>query len=230
MKKIIGIMVSLSVMAGAAFAKVNYMGDVQLHLGVGIDATNIKMPGSLLDPGVPAWTKGELKVPSIAFDIDVASWNLFGLNDMLGVGFMIGVGGGFGGSSEVKRSMSGLTETLDVDESAFSFRGLIGPAVGINIGEIVRVNVALGLSFGVMNLVLKDNNDESLTVGGVGFGAEAQAKLFPNKRFSPVAGYRFAFIGSDKVTLKSDTVEIDVDVDSAMHFNNEIYVGAAFNF
>lgn len=216
MKKIIGIMVSLGVMAGAAFAKVNYMGDVQLHLGVGIDATNIKITDDM-----------EQKAASAAFDIDVASWNLFGLNDMLGVGFMVGLGGGFGGCTKTTAESGGFSyEDTDPNTSAFSFRGLVGPAVGINVGDIVRVNVALGLSFGVMNLVFKDNNDMSLTVGGVGFGAEAQAKLFPNKRFSPVAGYRFAFIGSDKVTVDGD----DNDVDSAKYFNNEIYVGAAFNF
>lgn len=223
MKKIIGIMVSLSVMAGAAFAKVNYMGDVQLHLGVGIDATNIE----ILVEGANA----KLKYSSAAFDIDVASWNLFGLNDMLGVGFMVGLGGGFGGCTKTTAESEGFSyEDTDPNISAFSFRGLVGPAVGINVGEIVRVNVALGLSFGVMNLVLKDNNDESWTVGGVGFGAEAQAKFFPKKRFSPVAGYRFSFIGSDKYTVKDGSDEEDIDVDSAMHFNNEIYVGAAFNF
>lgn len=220
MKKIIGIMVSLSVMAGAAFAKVNYMGDVQLHLGVGIDATNIKITDDM-----------EQKAASAAFDIDVASWNLFGLNDMLGVGFMVGLGGGFGGCTKTSMDDGRFSyEDTDPNTSAFSFRGLVGPAVGINVGEIVRVNVALGLSFGVVSLVNKDDSDFADTMGGVGFGAEAQAKLFPKKRFSPVAGYRFAFIGSDKYTYKHGSDEVDIDVDSAMHFNNEIYVGAAFNF
>lgn len=225
MKKIIGIMVSLSVMAGAAFAKVNYMGDVQLHLGVGLDATNVKQSMSGADI--------EMKASSAAFDIDVASWNLFGLNDMLGVGFMVGLGGGFGAvtNQEVTVSFMGQEQTVDSDSdmNAFSFRGLVGPAVGINVGDIVRVNVALGLSFGVISFVDKDD-DYSTTMGGVGFGAEAQAKLFPKKRFSPVAGYRFAFIGSDKYTSKDGSDEEDIDADPAMHFNNEIYVGAAFNF
>lgn len=218
-------MVSLSVMAGAAFAKVNYMGDVQLHLGVGIDATNIKQSEGGMDI--------EVKESSAAFDIDAASWNLFGLNDMLGVGFMVGLGGGFGAATnqKVTASFGGHEETEEGDPemNAFSFRGLVGPAVGINVGDIVRVNVALGLSFGVISFVDKDD-DYSTTMGGVGFGAEAQAKLFPTKRFSPVAGYRFSFIGSDKYTVKDGSDEEDIDVDSAMHFNNEIYVGAAFNF
>lgn len=216
-------MVSLSVMAGAAFAKVNYMGDVQLHLGGGIDATNIKQSEGRVDV--------EVKNSSAAFDIDVASWNLFGLNDMLGVGFMVGLGGGFGGCTKTTVEGEGFSyEDTDPNISAFSFRGLVGPAVGINVGDIVRVNVALGLSFGVVSLVNKDDSDFADTMGGVGFGAEAQAKLFPNKRFSPVAGYRFAFIGSDKYTSKNGSDEVDIDADSVMHFNNEIYVGAAFNF
>lgn len=217
MKKIIGILVSLSVLAGAAFAKVNYIGDVQLHLGVGIDSTNIE-------------DVSEIKFSSVVFDIDAASWNLFGLNDMFSVGFMAGLGGGFGGCTEV--TVEG--RELDMDRNAFSFRGLVGPAAGIDIGDIVRVNVACGLSFGVISFVDPDDSDDSMTMGGVGFGLEAQAKLFPAKRFSPVAGYRFSFIGSDKYTSKyTDDIgshEKDVEVDSIMHYNNEIYIGASFNF
>ena len=42
MKKLLAVLISLSVMAGSAFARGTYNGDVQLHIGTGADSLTSK--------------------------------------------------------------------------------------------------------------------------------------------------------------------------------------------
>lgn len=101
-------------MAGSAFARGMYNGDVQLHLGTGMDSFTSE---SLSD--------ANFDVKSNTFDFDVASWHLFSLNDLFSVGFMVDFNGGVGATKDV--TYSGLTFKSDL---ALHFNGLIGPAVG----------------------------------------------------------------------------------------------------
>ena len=91
MKKLLATLISLSVMAGSAFARGMYNGDVQLHLGTGMDSfTNEKISDSNMD------------YKSNTFDFDVASWHLFSLNDLFSVGFMVDFNGGVGATKDIR--------------------------------------------------------------------------------------------------------------------------------
>ena len=213
MKKLLAVLISLSVMAGSAFARGTYNGDVQLHIGTGADS--MKM------------TKGNASVDDIksnTFDFDIASWHLFSLNDLFGVGFMIDLNGGFGGTKESKN--------FGDSSVALHFNALIGPAVSFTFGNIASVNVAAGLAFGVPGFGYKAGNQNlAYSSAGIGFGAEVNGKFFPKSKVSPLAGFRFSTLGSKTYSFKVGDGDIKTqDVDSISIINTEFFVGVAFNF
>ena len=133
MKKLLATLISLSLMAGSAFARGMYNGDVQLHLGTGMDSfTNEKISDSNMD------------YKSNTFDFDVASWHLFSLNDLFSAGFMVDFNGGVGATKDITKSGVTLLES----DLALHFNGLIGPAVGFTFGNISALNISAGLAFG----------------------------------------------------------------------------------
>lgn len=214
MKKLLAALISLSVMAGSAFARGTYNGDVQLHIGTGADSMKMTKGSASLDD-----------IKSTTFDFDIASWHLFSLNDLFGVGFMIDLNGGFGETKESKQ--------LFADSSvALHFNGLIGPAVSFTFGNIASVNVAAGLAFGVPGFGYKAGNQNlSLSSAGIGFGAEVNGKFLPKSKVSPLAGFRFSTLGSKSYSSKVNDGDIEtVDVDSISIINTEFFAGVAFNF
>ena len=213
MKKLLAVLISLSVMAGSAFARGTYNGDVQLHIGTGADSMKVTMDGNSGDP-----------IKSNTFDFDIASWHLFSLNDLFGVGFMIDLNGGFGGTKESKN--------FGDSSVALHFNALIGPAVSFTFGNIASVNVAAGLAFGVPGFGYKVGNQNlALSSAGTGFGAEVNGKFFPKSKVSPLAGFRFSTLGSKTYSFKVGDGDIKTqDVDSVSIINTEFFVGVAFNF
>ena len=239
MKKVIGAVVSLFLMAGAAFARGAYDGDIQLHLGVGFDSA--KMEKKLADGGV-----GKNEGFSTTFDFDLATWHLFNFNDVFGLGFIVGFNGGVGGTTKMRASttvngteeMSSKVPSEDLGFAAH-FNGIIGPAVGIKLGNVVKFDIGLGLAYGfsVFSYQMttydgysKSTVTTSCLLGGVGFGAEVQAKFVPNSPVSPVIGYRFAYIPGKEVTVVSGGETTVTSFDVADYVSNEIYVGITFNW
>lgn len=210
MKKLLAVLISLSVMAGSAFARGTYNGDVQLHIGTGADS--MKMNGNSSDA-----------LKSNTFDFDIASWHLFSLNDLFGVGFMIDLNGGIGGTKDYYIYESSV---------ALHFNALIGPAASFTFGNIASVNVAAGLAFGVPGFGYKVvNQDLAYSSAGIGFGAEVNGKFFPKSKVSPLAGFRFSTLGSKTVSFKFGDADTEThDVDSVSIINTEFFVGVAFNF
>ena len=211
MKKLLAVLISLSVMAGSAFARGTYNGDVQLHIGTGADS--MKMNGNSSDA-----------LKSNTFDFDIASWHLFSLNDLFGVGFMIDLNGGIGGTKEINSILESSV--------ALHFNALIGPAASFTFGNIASVNVAAGLAFGVPGFGYKVvNQDLAYSSAGIGFGAEVNGKFFPKSKVSPLAGFRFSTLGSKTYSYKIGDGDVQTqDVDSVSIINTEFFVGVAFNF
>lgn len=212
MKKLLAALISLSVMAGSAFARGTYNGDVQLHIGTGADSMKVTNDGNSSDA-----------LESNTFDFDIASWHLFSLNDLFGVGFMIDLNGGFGGTKE---------SILGDSSVALHFNGLIGPAVSFTFENIASINVAAGLAFGVPGFGYKvGNQNQSLSSAGIGFGAEVNGKFLPKSKVSPLAGFRFSTLGSKSYSYKVNDGDIQTyDADSISIINTEFFVGVAFNF
>ena len=213
MKKLLAVLISLSVMAGSAFARGTYNGDVQLHIGTGADSMKFTVNGYSDD-----------SYKSNTFDFDIASWHLFSLNDLFGVGFMIDLNGGIGGTKEINSILESSV--------ALHFNALIGPAVSFTFGNIASVNVAAGLAFGVPGFGYKAGNQNlAYSSAGIGFGAEVNGKFFPKSKVSPLAGFRFSTLGSKTYSFKVGDGDIKTqDVDSISIINTEFFVGVAFNF
>ena len=216
MKKLLAVLISLSVMAGSAFARGTYNGDVQLHIGTGADSMKYTVNGYSDD-----------SYKSNTFDFDIASWHLFSLNDLFGVGFMIDLNGGIGGTKEMKDPYFTYESSV-----ALHFNALIGPAVSFTFGNIASVNVAAGLAFGVPGFGYKVGNQNlAISSAGIGFGAEVNGKFFPKSKVSPLAGFRFSTLGSKTYSYKIGDGDIQTqDVDSISIINTEFFVGVAFNF
>ena len=223
MKKLLAVLVSLSVIAGSAFARGTYNGDVQLHIGTGADSLTSK---SLSE--IPF----NNNIKSNTFDFDIASWHLFSLNDLFSVGFMVDFNGGIGGTKEITY----LGYTAFKSSLALHFNGLIGPAVGFTFGNISALNISAGLAFGgtVFEYTLPESSKTStrytsFSAGGVGFGTEINAKFFPKSKVSPLLGFKFAVLGANSFDAniggKSGTVEEKTTI-----YNTEYFVGVAFNF
>lgn len=213
MKKLLAVLISLSVMAGSAFARGTYNGDVQLHIGTGADSMKYTVNGYSDD-----------SYKSNTFDFDIASWHLFSLNDLFGVGFMIDLNGGIGGTKEINSILESSV--------ALHFNALIGPAASFTFGNIASVNVAAGLAFGVPGFGYKvGNQNRAISSAGIGFGAEVNGKFFPKSKVSPLAGFRFSTLGSKTYSYKIGDGDIQTqDVDSISIINTEFFVGVAFNF
>ena len=225
MKKLLATLISLSVMAGSAFARGMYNGDVQLHIGTGMDSfTNEKISDSNMD------------YKSNTFDFDVASWHLFSLNDLFSVGFMVDFNGGVGATKDITTSGVTLLES----DLALHFNGLIGPAVGFTFGNISALNISAGLAFGATAFEYKmadelkqyqgaSTNYVSYSAGGVGFGAEINAKFFPKSKVSPLVGFKFSVLGTNEYEAniggKTGKVEEKLTI-----YNTEYFAGIAFNF
>ena len=223
MKKLLAVLVSLSVIAGSAFARGTYNGDVQLHIGTGADSLTSK---SLSE--IPF----NNNIKSNTFDFDIASWHLFSLNDLFSVGFMVDFNGGIGGTKEITY----LGYTAFKSSLALHFNGLIGPAVGFTFGNISALNISAGLAFGgtVFEYTLPESSKTStrytsFSAGGVGFGTEINAKFFPKSKVSPLLGFRFAVLGANSFDANiggnSGTVEEKTTI-----YNTEFFAGIAFNF
>lgn len=212
MKKLLAVLISLSVVAGSAFARGTYNGDIQLHIGTGADSMKMTKGSDSLDD-----------IKSNTFDFDIASWHLFSLNDLFGVGFMIDLNGGFGGTKDYYIYESSV---------ALHFNALIGPAASFTFGNIASVNVAAGLAFGVPGFGYKvGNQNRAISSAGIGFGAEVNGKFFPKSKVSPLAGFRFSTLGSKTYSYKIGDGDIQTqDVDSVSIINSEFFVGVAFNF
>ena len=217
MKKLLATLISLSVMAGSAFARGMYNGDVQLHIGTGMDSFYIE-------------NESTTDVKSNTFDFDVSSWHLFSLNDLFSVGFMVDFNGGVGATKDV--TYSGFTFKSDL---AFHFNGLIGPAVGFTFGNISALNISAGLAFGATGFGYKykipgaSTKYASYSAGGVGFGTEINAKFFPKSKVSPLVGFKFSVLGTNEIDFNNGSTTEKIEKKATI-YNTEYFAGIAFNF
>ena len=218
MKQLLATLISLSVMTGSAFARGMYNGDVQLHIGTGMNSLYEK-------------NESTTDVKSNTFDFDVASWHLFSLNDLFSVGFMVDFNGGVGATKDITDSGVTLIES----DLALHFNGLIGPAVGFTFGNISALNISAGLAFGATGFGYKykisgaPTKYKSFSAGGVGFGTEINAKFFPKSKVSPLVGFKFSVLGTNEYDANWGGTTTKFE-EKATIYNTEYFAGIAFNF
>ena len=236
MKKVLGLAISFCMLFGTVFAKGVYDGDIQLHLGLGLDSAK-----AVADFELGKYT---LEAGSTTVDFELSTWHLFDVNDLIGVGFNLGFSGGIGKTSKLEQKSEVLGESesskMPSDWLSFAghFNGLIGPAVGFTLNDVIKFDLAVGFAYGfdLYSYEYVEENGYSRSTGvdtfmifGAGFGFDVQAKFFPKSVVSPVLGYRLSSIFSSEV-ISSDLDSLSAYWDSVNYIANEIYLGVSFNW
>lgn len=237
MKKFMVALIASAVMCAGAFAGGKYHGDIQLHAGGSLGSINYRID-------VGSSNKQSIEMRTELINFDVATWHMWDINDFFSFGGMCNIYGGFGKFgdiylNDVKQTISNNTSY----EGPFYLGMLIGPAVGLKFGEVVKLNIALGLGTDYLNMMhstvtysnANKNRETYLYYSGVGFGTEIQAKFLPGKKVSPVVGYRFVFLAGDEAKgrvkigtsgWKSESQKLD----TSLTFYNTFYLGVSFNW
>ena len=245
MKKVLGLAISFCMLFGTVFAKGVYDGDIQLHLGLGLDSAKaVAEVPSDLEKSV----KCNLESGSTTVDFELSTWHLFDVNDLIGVGFNLGFSGGFGKTSKMGMTVEQNGETTPVDQLfpvefkpsiAGHFNGLIGPAVGFTLNDVIKFDLAVGFAYGfdlysyereIDTGYYRRTTSDTYMIFGAGFGCDVQAKFFPKSVVSPVLGYRLSSIFSSEVIISSNSDNSSGNWDSVNFIANEIYLGVSFNW
>ena len=222
MKKIISLILAATFFSGFAFAKI-YKGDIQLSMGGSAEEMKVK-------------DDFDMTAKSGMFEFDVQTWHLFGINDWFSVGFMGGFNTGIGLTTELKEDTLGKVDSDDLAVAAH-VNFLLGPAVGFDLGKVVRFNVTTGLDLGIINMYSRQQESDSseLTApycSSAGIVFQTQAKFLPKSRVSPIVSYRITNDFSKKLFIfdsKEDDHK-DYSVDSINVINNAFTVGISFNW
>lgn len=239
MKKVLGLAISFCMLFGTVFAKGVYDGDIQLHLGLGLDSAK-----AVASAYGRSFT---LESGSTTVDFELSTWHLFDVNDLIGVGFNLGFSGGFGKTSKMGIEQNGKTIPVDqlflvelTPSIAGHFNGLIGPAVGFTLNDVIKFDLAVGFAYGLdLYSYEYENYDpysrstgvDTYMIFGAGFGCDVQAKFFPKSVVSPVLGYRLSSIFSSEVISSNEMIELLSGYwNSVNYIANEIYLGVSFNW
>ena len=234
MKKVLGLAISFCMLFGTVFAKGVYDGDIQLHLGLGLDSAKAVAEVPYLEDSV----KYTMESGSTTVDFELSTWHLFDVNDLIGVGFNLGFSGGIGKTS--KMTLSSVPMPSDGLSFAGHFNGLIGPAVGFTLNDVIKFDLAVGLAYGfdlysyeyeIVTANSRSPTADTFMIFGAGFGCDVQAKFFPKSVVSPVLGYRLSSIFSSEVISLNEMIELLSGYwNSVNYIANEIYLGVSFNW
>lgn len=104
------------------------------------------------------------------FYIGASNCNLYNVNGTFSVGFAESLDGSIG------------------DYTSFALT--VGPAVGINVKDIVKFQISPGLATGVW-ILWGDDNHEAIYNSLVWFSLDCTAKFLPTKFVSPIVGLRY---------------------------------------
>ena len=113
------------------------------------------------------------------FYIGASNCNLYNVNDTFSIGFAESLGFITGGFMDI------------------SF--IVGPAVGINVKDIVKFQFSPGLAMGIWDF-WDDGDCYAFSDPFVWFSLDIAAKFLPSKFVSPVAGFRYKVYAVDLTT------------------------------
>lgn len=222
---------------GAAFALPKCNSDLQLQIGYRGQKTKFALEDERTD------YEGRAN----AFSLSVANWNLFPITDMFSFGFMDTFGGWWGkcGDTDVKYP-NGYSRTIDKDDagSARGFDFSFGPAIGVRPTDILELRFAAAFAAGYAHAEavdgIGDNNYcASVNAFSAGFALEAQVRFLPDKMFSPLVGFRYAFTVCKSCNMDDKYDDLanpgryyagGWETDDYKNNVFNVYVGAGWNF
>lgn len=206
MKKKLIVLFALLSLSTSVFAKGIYRGNVQISGGYNNNKLFIYQQDSLSQTDA-------LKLN--ALDFGIQTWHTFKLPILLEVGFMFDFDLGFG-----QVELPHIKNNISMNTYA-----LLGPAVAINVLNIVKFNLALGLG---NEFALAFVDDFTKLNYGFGFGCNLQTLFLPSSPVSPIIGYKFAYmLGETAYGVDQDNHLLTTPSTS---LKNEFYIGISFNW
>lgn len=216
------------------FARDIYRGDIQIQGGFGAESYKFATTVNSISSTTTADTFG--------FAYDITMHHLWFFTNMFGLGFFgdLKFQGGQTTSMESKSKLLSLTVPKDELDSSYSFNFAIGPTFAVQFNNIVRLNASTGISMigAASYFSYKDttNNNRQIKVKPSDitcYYLNIQGQFLPNKRVSPVAGYRLisgtsndgfywsgqGYAGGDKY-YKGETT----------YTSNDFYAGVTINW
>lgn len=192
----------------SSFAQSFYKGDIQLELGYSANSIRYEDNSPNFDTN--------------NFNLGIQTWHLFGSSDFIKAGFMVNNEWGFGASQ--------INQIIKNQQFVINSYSLIGPAVGMDLAGIARINFAVGFAT-IGNIT----NYSNYTIANMncGIGLDVQAKFLPRFSISPIIGYRFAstFGNSASVVIdNSSNVDFFFNDTQTPTIKNEVYAGISFNW
>ena len=192
----------------SSFAQSFYKGDIQLELGYSANSIRYEDNSPNFDTN--------------NFNLGIQTWHLFGTSDFIKAGFMVNNEWGFGASQ--------INQVIKNQQFVINSYSLIGPAVGMDLAGIARINFAVGFAT-IGNITNYDNY--TIANMNCGIGLDVQARFLPRFSISPIIGYRFAstFGNSASVVIdNSSNVDFFFNDTQTPTIKNEVYAGISFNW
>ena len=130
-------------------------------------------------------------------------------------------------------------DDFTVQPMSVSVDFLIGPAVGIQLKNVVRFQLAFGLDFLYDNLFesievsagsYSETYDFSMSLGAWGWGFDLQANFLPEAGFSPIVGIRYSSVSPDEISMEVGSYSETLDIEDTTLSSFKFYVGGSINF
>lgn len=199
MKKIFGALFATIALSGAVFAE-NYAKGIDIQLlGIPIASTTMKIEG-FDEKGFEA-----------GYQLKIATYDCFLLNDMLGIYASIGANAGV--------ILIGDDHGWDDIFIGISGEFMIGPAFGINLG---RTRFQTGLAFHAVVARGIGFEDYDIKYHSFGFALTPQFRFTADKRCSFILGCDITFDFPKKITYVSNDYHHDYYYDYRYdHYDND---------
>ena len=101
-----------------------------------------------------------------------------------------------------------------------------------SVKNVVRFNIAAAFNLSFLNLISRTESDKTVYTycAPLGFTLEAQAKFTPDKKISPIVGYRLTTNFENNFSTFSDGTNKSFPVDSLEVVTNTIFAGISLNW
>lgn len=214
----------------SVFAGDFYSSDIQIIFGLGEDSATY-------NEGSFNLIKHEYKNTNM--NIEVESWNIFKLNSLFGLGFMLSGEAGITKTASIIQKDSTQTQTSIPEKNlsfALQWSALLGPAVTFSIPDSLIIGVSAGLAYKATSFAYKINSTDKIdSFAGFGWGVNLNVKLFPNTPTCFVGGVKLLSTFPEKLYYGTDTSSIKMyemdskPINDANNLYMEFYIGTSFN-
>lgn len=217
MKKSFVALLAAFVLGGVVFAE-NYTKGIDIQLfGIPIGSTTMSVEGFTA------------KSFEAGYQLKIATYDCFALNDMLGIYASVGANTGI--------ILTGSEHSWDDVFIGISGEFMIGPAFGVNLG---KTRFQTGFAFHAVVARGIGLDDYDIKYHSLGFALTPQFRFTANRRCSFILGCDFTFDFPNKITYVVDDFyhhddddyyyDAEMKFDSGFRFGVTPYIGLGINF